>query len=66
MHIFSRRYGTNLPVFLIKNISNYKVFSNYKTNFENLKTQIRTVLGDANKCLSLHEQRDSVNFLIRK
>jgi len=46
----------NLP--LQSNLN--QIFVNYKKNFENLKSQIQTLIDDSNKCLSLHEQRESL------
>ena len=39
------------------------VITNFKSNHENLKAHIKTYIIDSNKCLSLHDQRDSVGFL---
>lgn len=36
------------------------IFLNYKKNFENLKSQIKILVEDSNKCLNLHEQRESL------
>jgi hypothetical protein len=38
----------------------YQILLNHKTNFDNLKTQITSFIGDTNKCIQLHEQRHSL------
>ncbi len=44
-------------------ITHLLVITTYKSNFDNLKSQIKVYIDDANKCINLHEQRDSVTMI---